>query len=146
MDGVLTDFDKAYEQLTGVDIKGQHLNGKSFWEPIDEAGVKFWYEMDWKSDGKELWDYIKQYESKLLSAPSRENSSRVGKKLWVEKHLPGVEMILRSAEHKKDLSDENSILIDDREDNINGWREKGGVGILHTDTKNTIKQLKELGL
>ena len=144
MDGVLTDFDGAYEQLTGEDIRGQHLSDASFWKPIDEAGVKFWYEMNWKGDGKELWEHIKQYEPKLLSAPSRENSSRVGKRLWVEKHLPGVELILRSAKHKKDLAEPDAILIDDREDNIAGWVERGGIGIVHTSTAETISQLKDI--
>jgi hypothetical protein len=146
MDGVLTDFDLAYEQLTGIDIKGQHFNDKSFWEPIDRAGVKFWSEMKWKEDGKELWEYIMKYKPKLLSAPSRENSSRVGKHEWSERELPGVPLLLRSAQHKKDFADEKSILIDDREDNVNGWIEKGGIGIIHTSTKNTIKKLKELGI
>lgn len=142
LDGVLTDFDRAYEELTGKDIRGQHLSGKSFWDPIDKAGVKFWSEMKWKDDGHELWDYIKEYKPKILSAPSIQNSSRVGKHEWVERELPGVPLLLRSAKHKKDFSEPNAILIDDREDNINGWIEKGGIGILHTDTKSTIEQLK----
>ena len=144
MDGVLTDFEGAYEELTGIDIKGQHLNDSSFWKPIDDAGVKFWYEMRWKADGQELWNHIKQYNPKLLSAPSRENSSRIGKKLWVEKHLPGVQLILRSAKHKKDLAEPNAILIDDREDNINGWIENGGIGILHISTADTMSKLNKL--
>lgn len=146
MDGVLLDFERAYQELTGIDIKGQHLDGKSFWRPINKAGVKFWSEMKWKTDGKELWDYIKQYKPKLLSAPSSEDSSRVGKHEWVERELPSVPLLLRSAKYKKDFADENSILIDDREDNINGWREKGGIGILHTSTRDTINQLKSLNL
>lgn len=146
IDGVLTDFERAYRELTGVDLEGKHLNGKSFWAPINKAGVKFWSEMKWKEDGHELWDYIKKYKPKLLSAPSSEDSSRVGKHEWVEKELYGVPLLLRSAKHKKDFAEPNAILIDDREDNIIGWIESGGVGILHTSTNDTIKQLKELGL
>ena len=33
-----------------------------------------------------------------------------------------------------------------REDTINKWNEVGGIGILHTSTTNTIKQLNDLGL
>ena len=146
MDGVLTDFDGAYEKLTGRDIKGQHLTDASFWAPIDKAGKNFWLDMQWKSDGKELWDYIKQYKPKLLSAPSRQDSSRVGKHEWVERELPGVPLLLRSAKHKKDFATPDSILIDDRLDNIEGWREKGGIGIHHTSTNETIKELIKLGL
>ncbi len=146
MDGVLTDFDSAYYELTGIDLAGRHLNDANFWEPIDKGGVKFWSDMKWKSDGKELWSYIEKYQPELLSAPSRQNSSRVGKHEWVDNHLPGVTLLLRSAKHKKDFAQPNHILIDDREDNINGWVENGGVGILHTSTNNTIEKLKELGL
>ena len=146
IDGVLTDFERAYRELTGVDLEGKHLDGKSFWAPINKAGVKFWSEMNWMEDGRELWDYIKQYKPKLLSAPSFEDSSRVGKHEWVERELYGVPLLLRSAKHKKDFAEPNAILIDDREDNIAGWIENGGVGIVHTSTNSTIKQLKELGL
>jgi hypothetical protein len=55
-------------------------------------------------------------------------------------------MILTPARFKQKYSGENNILIDDREDNIQQWKDKGGIGILHTSTANTIKQLKDLGL
>lgn len=146
MDGVLTDFDGAYQELTGKDIRGQHLTDASFWSPIDKAGKMFWVDMQWKSDGKELWDYIKKYKPKLLSAPSRQDSSRIGKHEWVERELPGVPLLLRSAKHKKDFAAPDSILIDDRADNIEGWNEAGGIGILHKNAKDTIEQLKKLGV
>lgn len=146
IDGVLTDFDQAYEDLTGIDIRGRHLSDKSFWDPISKAGVKFWSDMSWKEDGYVLWDYIKKYNPKLLSAPSRDNSSRIGKHEWVDRELPGVTLLLRSAKHKKDFAEPNAILIDDREDNINGWIESGGIGILHTNTETTIGELKKYGL
>jgi hypothetical protein len=37
-------------------------------------------------------------------------------------------------------------LIDDRKDNIQQWIDSGGIGILHTSTASTIKQLEKLGL
>jgi hypothetical protein len=39
---------------------------------------------------------------------------------------------------------ENSILVDDTKKKINGWRAAGGIGILHKNTKDTIKQLNEI--
>ncbi len=97
-------------------------------------------------DGKQLWDYIKQYNPSLLSAPSKEKSSRIGKRVWVKHNLPGVKLILANAVDKQKFSGENQILIDDREKNIEQWRSKGGIGILHISAADTIKQLKELGL
>ena len=146
MDGVLVNFDKGYHDLTGNDIKGEFFTDSHFWDPINKAGKNFWVNLEWQPDGKELWDYIKQYKPKLLSAPSRQDDSRVGKHEWVERELPGVPLLLRTAKHKKDFADPNSILIDDRLDNIQGWREKGGIGIHHTSTNETIKELKKLGL
>jgi len=97
-------------------------------------------------NGKQLWNYIKKHNPEILSAPSRQNDSRVAKHDWVEKELPGTHLILRSAKHKKDFATPTSILIDDRLDNIRGWREAGGIGIHHINTKHTIDQLKVLDL
>jgi hypothetical protein len=146
MDGVLTNFDKAYHDLTGKDISGEFYSDTHFWDPINKAGKKFWVNMEWQPDGKQLWNYIKEYKPKLLSAPSRQDDSRVGKHEWVERELPGVPLLLRTAKHKKDFASPDSILIDDRLDNIEGWREKGGIGIHHTSTNETIKELEKLGL
>jgi hypothetical protein len=147
MDGVIVDFEDGYEKLTGKNIKGRHIKGdNNFWQPISDAGVEFWSELKWMPDGKELWSYIKQYNPKILSAPSREKSSRIGKEIWTKEHIPNAELILKPASEKKDLSEPNAILIDDRKDNIQQWKDAGGIGILHTSTQDTINQLQKLGL
>jgi hypothetical protein len=146
MDGVLVDFDKGYKQLTGEDLSGEHRNDTNFWNPINKAGYDFWINLEWMGDGKRLWKYIEKYKPKLLSAPSREEVSRVAKHDWVNKELHGVHLILRSAKHKKDFATPTSILIDDRLDNIQDWRDAGGIGIHHVSTKHTIDQLKVLDL
>lgn len=148
LDGVLADFDKGYEQLTGV--HPDHAEeGAAFWEPIDKAGAQFWANLEWMPDGKELWQHIKQYNPKLLSAPSRQPSSKEGKHQWVAKYpqeFGNTELILARAVAKQKYSGEDKILIDDREKNIDEWRSKGGIGILHKNTKDTLQQLKKLGL
>jgi hypothetical protein len=98
------------------------------------------------ADGKELYNYIKPNLFALLSAPSSENSSRLGKRLWVKNNIPGTKLILAAAKNKQDYSEEGAILIDDRADTIGEWNAGGGIGILHTSTTNTIQQLKKLGL
>ena len=147
MDGVLVDFEKGYEELTGRNIKGQHVSGgPDFWDPITKAGASFWVKLQWMPDGKQLWEYIKQYTPVLLSAPSREESSKIGKYVWVKREMPGTKLILRSAERKQEFATPQSILIDDRKDNIDRWKEAGGIGIYHTSAADTIQQLKKLGL
>ena len=146
MDGVLTDFELGYEKLTGIDLKGEFQKGEDFWDPISKAGVGFWAGLQWMPGGKELWAYLKPFNPVLLSAPSREESSRIGKAVWVKHKIPGTKLILRYAKQKQQLATPSSILIDDRAVNIDQWEAAGGIGILHINTADTIEQLKQLGL
>ena len=147
MDGVLVDFDGGYEKLTGMTTREADKKGPEFfWKPISKAGAKWWITLNWMPDGKQLWDYVKKYNPELLSAPSREEASKMGKRIWVKRELPGAKLILRSADKKQEFASPTSILIDDREKNIEQWKAAGGIGILHTDATSTIKKLKELGL
>jgi len=145
MDSVLVDFERGYKELTGEEAS-YATDPNKFWEPITKAGAGFWIKLQWMPDGKQLWDYIKGYNPELLSAPSREESSRIGKFTWVKRNMSGTKLILRSAERKQEFATPNSILIDDRADNIKRWNDAGGVGIHHTSAESTIKQLKDLGL
>jgi hypothetical protein len=167
MDGVLVDFDEGYKELTGVTTQHADSQGKNeFWSLFrdslknkDISERSYWANLDWMSDGKQLWDYIKDYNPYVLTAPSvnfdipfeerykvENNESMQGKTEWVQR-LPNMRKIyFRSAARKADFAGPNKILIDDRKDTIDKWNANGGIGILHTSTANTIKQLQELGL
>ena len=150
MDGVLCDFDARFKSINPEKLSPSQYTNKygvdKFWATIDAEGVGFWVGIKWMSDGKQLWDFIKQYNPTLLSAPSQQPSSRLGKRLWVKNNIPGTPLVLASASKKQNYAKGNRILIDDRPDNIDQWRSKGGIGILHTNTADTIKQLQNLGL
>lgn len=147
MDGVLVDFEKGYRELTGTYSKN-HPDNKAFWQPISDAGASFWANLDWMPDGEELWRYIKKYKPNILSAPSQDPSSRVGKEAWVKMHLKNSynKLYLYSRANKKLFAGENRILIDDMQQTIDEWNAAGGIGIHHTSAANTIKELKKLGL
>jgi hypothetical protein len=148
MDGVLVDFEKGYAELTDT-IPSKSFNGKpSFWEPINKAGAQWWANLEWMPDGKQLWDYIKPYKPYILSAPSLNPSSRIGKEAWCKMHIPNQykKLLLYSRKEKQIFSAPDKILIDDMEQTINEWNKRGGIGILHTSTNNTIKELKKLKL
>lgn len=149
MDGVIADFDKRFRELAKMspDQYEEKYGIEKFWNFIDnEIGVRFWVGIPWMQDGKQLWEYIKKYKPTLLSAPSRNNESRLGKRLWVKKHIPGTKLVLASRANKQDYAKPNAILIDDRPDTIIEWENKGGVGILHKSAEETIQKLKSLGL
>ena len=150
MDGVLSDFDKRFMQFSDGIPPGQYEQRKGkeeFWKLIDSTvGVPFWAGMDWMPDGKEYWSYIEKYNPIILSAPSKNEESKYGKRIWKKRNMPNNKMILVPAWKKKEYATPTSILIDDRADNINQWEAAGGIGILHTDAASTIAKLKELGL
>ena len=150
MDGVLTDFDGRFKEFSKGITPRDYENKfglKKFWNLVDEiGGIDFWADMDWMSDGKTYWNYISKYDPIILTAPSMNPVSRLGKRKWRDSNLPGVKMKMASARNKPNYSKRNSILIDDRQDTIDAWNAGGGIGIHHTSAANTIKKLKELGL
>jgi len=156
-DGCICDFDYRVEHFTGLSpdqyrkelaqkYGEKHVDDK-FWDLIDrQIGVRFWRGIPWTPGGKDLWNYIKQYKPTLLTSPSRSESSRIGKSLWVQDHIPGTKIIFRQANQKSEFASPTSILIDDRESNIMDWKSKGGIGILYKNTDQAINELKQLGL
>ena len=148
LDGVLADFDKRFEYFAGMSPSEYEkaFGTKKFWELIDEkVGVKFWTGIPWMSDGKTLWEFLQPHNPILLSAPSKNESSKMGKRIWVKRNMPETKLILASRGNKQNYSDKSNILIDDRLDTIEEWRARGGIGIHHTSAASTITQLKKLG-
>lgn len=148
VDGVLASFDEHFQNLTGY-IPSEYefrFGLENFWETITKEGEEFWVNIPKMRDMDQLWNHISKYNPPLLTAPSREESSKTGKIKWVEKHIPGTEIIFSAARKKKQYANENSILIDDKMSNIYDWKLAGGIGILHYSAEDTIFKLKQLGL
>jgi hypothetical protein len=166
LDGVLTDFERRFvEQLRKEGPKYyskevisqvtrpkhfEQLEGsKEFWTFIDQhIGLEFWSGMPWMPNGKQLWNFIAPYGPKILSSPSREDTSRLGKRLWVKDNLVSAPpVIFRYSNAKAQFADSNSILIDDKPSNLAAWKAKGGIAIECKDgeVQSIIKQLEDLG-
>ena len=151
MDGVLTNFESRFEHFSGMHPQEyeKKYGREQFWYLIDQKiGVRFWVGMDWMPNGNQLWDFIKPYQPDLLTSPSRDNSSRLGKQLWAKNNLsPKPKVIMSYSADKQRYANENSILIDDKKSNINEWAAKGGIAIRckNGDVNHVISKLKELG-
>lgn len=151
MDGVLTDFEKRFNYFTGIQPKQyKHKYGeRAFWHLIDvEIGLSFWSKMPWMPQGKQLWNFISPYNPDLLTSPSKDNNSRLGKNLWVKDNLnPQPKVIFSYSADKQRYSQSNAILIDDKKSNINQWVAKGGIGLRckDGDIQPIISKLKQLG-
>ena len=148
MDGVLVDFEKGYKELTNT-TPSKTFDGKAdFWEPISKAGAQWWANLPWMPDGQELWRYIKKYKPNILSAPSQDPSSKIGKEAWLKMNLQNSfkKAYFYNRANKKLFAGPNRILIDDMKQTIDEWNAAGGIGIFHTSAADTISQLKKLGL
>jgi 5'(3')-deoxyribonucleotidase len=146
LDGVLANFDKGFQDL-GYPPPQEFMDkyGKdAFWKILPQH-PRFFRDLEWMPDGKELWSYIKQFNPTILSAPARESTMphcKEDKIAWVKEHLGNIEIIIDA--NKGKYTNDGDILIDDREKNIIQWEAANGVGILHTSAADTIKKLQQL--
>ena len=149
LDGCITDFDQGIKDLgeeytAGLAEDASDEDKQKMYDAIEKAGEKFWADLKWTADGKELWDIVEKFKPTLLSSPGKFTEAPAGKNMWVKKNLPGVSLFL--SENKSEYVDpyDLSILIDDNKNNIGGWEQCGGEGILHTTAGDTERKLLEL--
>lgn len=166
MDGVLTDFEKRFVEMLRKEgpkyyskevisqvTRPKHFEAlegeKEFWNFIDNhIGLEFWSGMDWMPNGKQLWSFIQPYNPIILTSPSRQNTSRLGKRMWIKDHLiPAPPVEFRFGEAKSDFANEKTILIDDKPSNLLAFAAKGGIALEVKDgeIQSVINKLKELG-
>jgi hypothetical protein len=149
MDGVFVNFDQQFKDLTGMmprEFEAKYMDQMKFWEEIDGAGVGFWRGMKWMPGGEALYNRASQHDHALLSSPSRSEVSKIGKRLWRRDKTPDTKLILARSYNKRKYAAPNHILIDDREDNIQQWRDAGGIGILYKSADQVNTELDKLGL
>jgi 5'(3')-deoxyribonucleotidase len=167
LDGVLTDFDKAvihYHNSIWAPMNRVHRTdctwarplaksmGSQWYEMIRSTPFSYWAEMDWKEDGRLLWDGIRHLAPIILTTPAPTEACITGKASWIREHLGDVPSIIEPHKHRyvtedclipDDLKNCPRILIDDMEKNINPWKEAGGIGILHKNAKETLSILMD---
>ena len=151
MDGALTNFEARFEHFTEKHPQEyeKEFGLEAFWHLIDvKIGVRVWDGMDWMPTGYQLFDFIKPYGPNIQTSPTRHNSSRLGKNLWVKNNLePKPKTIFAYSADKQRYANENSILIDDKKSNIREWEASGGIAfrVRKGDISDALKGLKELG-
>ena len=151
MDGVLCDFIVQAKKATGVIFTQD--KAKEHWEVIKKY-PKFWSDMPWMPGGRQLWRYINQYKPHILSAYTPEDPNCIpGKRTWLRRNVSisssRINLVRRKDKQKFAMKSSGkrqpAILIDDFPRNVDQFKAAGGIGIVHTNTANTIKELKKLG-
>lgn len=141
LDGVLVDFVGGVFLFHGFSIPWAEIgwefdkkSGKSpedFWGPL---GQTFWSSL---TKTEECDTIIAAAEKKfdkdnvfLCSSPCGTLGCAAGKAVWVDNNLPGYSRRLILSNRKEVFSGLGRVLIDDRDENAEGWEKLGGTSIL----------------
>lgn len=150
LDGVLVDLAGKMSEFYGEELTRKNFKDKLH-ELMDSISMveklNFWTDLEETSDCMDLWNFIKEFNPLILTSYSGIPLACVGKKNWCLKHLninSDKVICVRHSADKQKYSGNNKILIDDLKSNIEEWEDKGGIGILHKNSKDTLKLLKSL--
>ena len=147
LDGVLVDFLSGLHKA--LDVPHQYdpyPYEKNKWDILDDGDLTFkavndacttdfWQNLDWMHDGYDILKLILQYfkpeQIYLLTTPMPNPGSATGKTLWVEKRLPKYKKRLIITQASKSLfAKPDTLLIDDKTENVDDFIEAGGYGLL----------------
>jgi hypothetical protein len=147
---------KAREALSGhpVTDKDTFKENPEFKKPVRtfmfrvmKDNRKFWMNLKWAPEGKQLWDYIKDYNPIILSRPT-DLQSVIGKKKWVKDNLnlKGERVQIRyNKTPYAQYQNKIGILIDDFQTNTIPFIDAGGQAILYKNVDEAILELKKYG-
>ena len=140
MDGVICAFNAGVKKLTGK--LPSELAKKDMWKAVYSI-PDFFENLEWESDGRELWDAVKRFHPTILTGIPTSRDGKGQKERWCARELgPNVPVIVCPSKDKRLYAKTGYILIDDRNDNIESWISSGGTGILHRNTDDTLERLK----
>ncbi len=144
LDGVLADFDRGAEQVTGK--RSADLSPKTMWSALSRH-PDFFATLEMMHDAQMLWDYCRPHDPTILTGLPRGNWAESQKRQWVANVLGrDVDVITCMSREKYRWSAPGHVLVDDRASLRESWEAHGGIFILHTSAERSIEQLRELGL
>jgi len=126
LDGVLADFEQG---LRNLGIKPSII-----WGVINKS-TTFFETLPWTKKGRKLWSQIEQYNPIILTGVPPGSATAVEQKIrWCQRELgPNIQVITCATKDKPKYCLHNSILIDDRTNNLNAWNKLGGKFILYDE-------------
>lgn len=153
MDGVLTDFEKRYDELFGVrPVEIKHRT-KHFWDNWESfiTGGNF-VTLEKHKDADTLLSFVAS-----LNVPVEILSSSGGEKFheyvteqknqWLASHgITYKANIVPGGSKKAAFASPWNILVDDTQHVVDKYRAAGGTAVLHHDIDITIRELSRLHL
>jgi len=145
MDGVLCNFDKAYQA-----IDPEKTDGKKFREAV--FTYKIFEDLEFMPDAQELLNYVSSLDDiniEILTSMGtydahQGNQAKLQKMHWLKKHnIPYKPNFVRSKQEKSNYAHDRSILVDDSIGCITPFCAKCGHGILHIKSSDSIQQIHD---
>ena len=139
-----------------TDIKGFDDIPATFKECNDCCTTSFWQHLQYMPDGYDIlraigkWFNVKDIY--LLTTPMPNPESSTGKVLWIRDNLPEfIKRTIITQAPKHLLARPDTLLIDDKDENVDGFREAGGKALLvprpwnraHLQADRTVEVVKE---
>ena len=151
MDGVLADFNTGVETLTGTPFPNTLQGHNDYDERKEElTNKRLFRHLPIMEDMHDLVGYVRHtgLPWEILTAAGTVNRELVvwDKQEWIKEHVSPTVVVTctMTGSQKGMFAIEGSVLVDDRQKNLDAWEKYGGIGILHTSAEDTINQLKEL--
>jgi len=148
MDGVLSDWEAQFKRYSGgVPVNTyDSLHGKqNLFKLVNKNSPEYYANMPWMKDGKLLYNFVNSFPNVQILSHAPDAKSKIGKQQWLkDKGITFEANLVPNRKDKSKFATADSVLIDDREDVVNDFINAGGKAILHTNSIDTINQLKEL--
>jgi len=146
LDGVLVDFEAGVQALFRKK-KTAEISPKLLWPKLATT-PDFYNTLPWMEDGKLLWEAIEKLDPVIITGLPRGNWAEPQKRAWTSRELgPQVKVITCPSKDKfLHCLESGSLLIDDRAVARESWENAGGIFLLHISIKDTLQQLKDMGI
>lgn len=143
-DGVLADFDAAFEALFGhAPMAYEKRKGSEiFWRDIKSESPNFYRDLPLMPDAMELFSAVEHLRPIILTGCPRGGWAEMQKLQWAKAHFPGIPMVVCMSRDKRDYCQPGDRLIDDRLHYADLWEDAGGIFIHHTSAASSIEALK----
>lgn len=108
-----------------------------FWQSIERV-PDFWINLPAYSWADDLYDQLAKLDEVIIcTTPTRDHNCASGKIQWLQKWKGKNFRKYVITAHKEILATESNILVDDRDDNIRKFVNKGGKGVLFPAIQNS---------
>ncbi len=151
MDGVIVDLHKAVAQRLGITDMTAFNQGEL---PVKDAelwggtNAEWWADLPWMDDGFDILCFCEEIVGPqnviICSKPANWPGSAEGKVMWIAEHIPTYARRFILTPNKSWCASPRTLLIDDNESMIQGFREASGAGLLCPRGWNSLGQCSDV--